>query len=60
MRQRLNMNGLSTIPPEWPDENCDILYGMKAMLGVAGGTFLFGCIRWCIAACIRGTAHGSC
>jgi thimet oligopeptidase len=26
------MNGFSTIPPQWPDGNCDILYGMKAML----------------------------
>ena len=25
------MIGFSTTPPEWPDENCAILYGMKAM-----------------------------
>jgi thimet oligopeptidase len=32
MLRRPKLIGFSTTPPEWPDENCDILYGMKAML----------------------------
>jgi hypothetical protein len=32
MLKRSNMNGRSTTPPQWPDENCDTLYVMKATL----------------------------